>query len=328
MRSSRRWVGVAALAASVGCMPPLDSDPTVLAGPEHSASQLTVGGGYVHWISVEDSSLRRVPVRGGAVERVATSVHACAADAGDVYCAARGTGSPLGGDVVIRLRGSGATTLPGVVLSGEVTALLVRADALYGVAYRFREAAEVFVVPKAGGTPRTLFVTVEPGPIAVDDTHLYYAPASIQRVPLAGGVAETLHPGFIPYPTSTLAVTRDRVVFVSRASLTATWPSVWSVPKTGGAALEIARPHQQGTSAHGPFARALLGVGDRVWFSSDEGGLWWVPADGSGSPVQRAGKYKEPSFNGGYIPRPPSIALADGQLFWNTERGAVLALAP
>lgn len=55
---------------------------------------------------------------------------------------------------------------------------MVRGDALYGVAYRFRDAAEVFVVPKAGGTPRTLFVTVEPGPIAVDDTHLYYAPSS------------------------------------------------------------------------------------------------------------------------------------------------------
>jgi hypothetical protein len=316
-------------------MSPLAAPPTSLAGQEQAATKLTVGGGYVYWIHGDDSSLRRVPVAGGAVEKVATAVHACVADGGDVYCAAKpSTGT--GGDVLVRLRGTDATVLGSAVLTGEASTLVVHGDELYGVASRLRDPAVVFAVPKSGGPLRTLSVHAkpvgsEPGPLAVDDTHVYYAPGTIQRVPRGGGPAETVHPGVEPNPPLSLALGKDHVVFVARprgANPYVAWATVLSVPKAGGAAREIARPPQHDNMASGPMPNAVVVVGDRAWFSTNEGGLWWVPVDGSGSPVQRAGKLRESIPPSGATIRSGSIVWSDGRFFWNTELGSILASAP
>ena len=318
---SRVFIPCAFVAA---CVSPLGPETVELAGAEHRAQQLAVGGGHAYWISENDASLRRVPVSGGPVERLATDVHACAVDGAEVYCTTT-PNPPSSGDVVVRMRsGSPPEVLPDSLLSSQGVRLVIDGDSLIGVSYRFREAAVLFSLKKSGGPVKTLYVAAEPGPLAIDATHVYFAPRDVLRVPKMGGAAELVfraERGLLYRRPDALAVAGDRVVFVAALDR---WPSVWSIPKTGGALAEIARMHQVGEGSSGGQPRALVADTDRVWFTTDEGELWWVPASGSGSPV-RASDYRTPNY-GGYLLE-PSIALDDRHVCWTSVWGAVLSVA-
>jgi len=147
-----------------------------------------------------------------------------------------------GSSTGIRSASSGARLVP--LVHGDLTASALAingADVFYNSTLGGRD--ELRTVPKSGGVSRV--VATSPGtPYAIlaDESFVYWTaganPATLNRIPLAGGPVETLF--HAPLIVKGFAIDREHA-YVQESSLDAGTGTVWSVPLGGGPPVALAR---------------------------------------------------------------------------------------
>jgi sugar lactone lactonase YvrE len=255
---------------------------------------VTVDSSDVYWTNVDDDTIKRAGLTGGAPETVASQQSVpsgIASDAAGVYWLNYGDGS------VMRL---GASQTPELVANGPRNGLAVASDGatLFWITEgNFGLLASAPETGAAGATTlqRDLF---SPRDVAVDATHVYFTlngAGEIHRTPKGGGNNELLIPN--QNDPIGIAVFGDQVYWCNRGS-----GSVRSLPIIGGTSSTALA-----TGQDRPFAVAV-----------DASGVYWVNY-GDGTVMQLPPGSTTPRTLAQGLPTARDIALDGSRIYWITE---------
>jgi hypothetical protein len=167
----------------------------------------------------------------------------------------------------------------GAVSLGEVADdplnTVMTADALY---FGFFDRKEIFRLPRAGGeVARVARGTSDPGPLAVDATHVYwteYRSGNVSRAPLGGGAVQVIARRQ-PHPIG-VAVDAEHVYWGNETDGT-----IFRASKEGGDAVELVR----GQTNHDEIGTRQGYVYWRSWGRGPEGHTFARVAS-AGGPIE------------------------------------------